>query len=257
VITIMKRKLLLFTTLLLTIGYACKKDKFEETNLPVQSTITIGNSSGMVLTTHDTTLSGKYNAPAKTYEIDLNNDLISDIQFSNSLWGSPGSGMHPTCVISCLNSAVGLYGSYKGDTIFNYTTKDTFNFSRVEIYIRHYYKCTRTYPTDSIYMIKPDKFVVPVLKKGSILKSGNLFKEVELIASHADSTPPPVIIVKTDTVIYDSKIYFSQCDNFPQNEVSYVGFKMRINDTEKIGWLKILIASGGYSMTVLESAIQQ
>jgi hypothetical protein len=254
----MKRNLLLFTILLLILGYACKKDKFPDEELPIDSSIiTIGNYSGMALTNHDTTLVGMYNQPAAIYEIDLNNDLIPDIRFSNSLFGSPGSGMHPSCEISCLNSAVGLYGYYKGDTTFNYTTKDTFHFNRVEIYIRHFYNCSRTHPTDSIYAIKPDKFVVPFLTKGSILKSDNLFKEHALRAYAVDYAFPPKTTTLTDTIIYESEIPFSRCDDFPINKICYIGVKMRMDKIEKIGWLKILIASGGYSMTVLESAMQQ
>jgi hypothetical protein len=243
-----------FIVLVLVLFVSCKKDNQEIINT---KEIGLGDYSGMIVSYYDTLIAGGYH-DKRTFKMDLNNDSIDDILFISDNIGSLRFGAILTSEIACLHSNVALLGYEKNDTTFlNLVTSvvDTTANNELVVNKQYKYSCLKTSSEDSISEIKRNIFwLIPKVKDENLFSS-ELFKtdSVELFADFVTYTEGAR--VGADTIICSEYTYFESCENFPQDEIRYVGFKIKTNEIEKLGWIKLLLFDDN-KILILESAIQ-
>ena len=237
-----------------TFIYACHKDEFIEPN-PADNPLTIGNGANINLTSYDSALEGGYYHP-KYFEIDLDNDQISDIQFQSVVQGSPAVGQLRYMYVKCLNPSVELHGFMKKDTVFS-NTKITYTplGNKVNIDITHYESCRRENANDTI-SLQPEKFVLSMLQKDGIIKKEDVFQTgtITLIGPTHSSTGK-ITNIYGDTTEYTFEDKYFGCDNFPEDTDIYLGFKITTGNKQKMGWFKI--SCSFTTLTISEVAIQR
>ena len=243
--------------LVILFAFSCKKDKDLEPNQPVpKDFIIIGDYDGLKTITHDTIIAGGYNKPVK-YTIDLNSDGIGDIEFLSEVWGSPAVGQHPSARISCLHSTVFLSGTFKSDTSFINISKDSYidQYGITYVYIYNTHTCNRISQADSILSINTNTFKLSALNKGDKLSLNSTFSSDTLSLQNDAYSFPPLTIYKPDSIIYKFEVYNNNCSNFPTSDINYIGFRIKDNDKEKFGWIKLCMIDK-LRIMILESAIQ-
>lgn len=250
----MKSTRYLFMIIILCL-VTCKKKDTEVIVLPSDNII-IGSGTHFFITVFDTVLMGSYHV-LKYLEIDVNGDNIADFKFTSEIWGSPGMGQNPRTTLSCLNSNCMITGFKITDTTFLNKVTDTFiGTNKVDIYEYFNYTCKRISAGDSVVNILPEQFKIVSKQKGEYLSKTDLFNSGTVNLTDDAFSSGSHTIFHGDTTIFQIYSDNHDCYTFPSNEICYIGFKMKNNDAEKLGWIRISI-SGKYIISIIESAIQK
>jgi hypothetical protein len=247
-------KLILILFLLIIVS--CVKEK---NGIDIESDIiAFGDYSNMKINYYDTILIGGYNN-AQNLDIDVDNDSISDIRFISEVWGSPGVGQNPCSKIWCLKNNVEILGYYKNDTSFlNRITRvlDGSN-NTIEIYEYFNYSCHRQDETDTILSIYWDSFKILAKNKKDQIKLSDTFKSDSItLIDDWYGYPYTIVGYGEDTTRYMVRTFYNDCNNFPLDDIKYIGLKIRENDIVKLGWIKISIIDK-FKILILESAMQK
>lgn len=238
--------LLLFALFFIT---ACEKE-----NPASSPEIKTGDYNNLIINFYDTTLAGGYHNP-QTFNLDLDNNGIDDIQFMSEVWGSLGMGQIPRSEIRCLHSGVKLLGIKTFDTLF--LNRDTIvqegQYPHTwEMYLINNYTCQLIDEADTILSVNPD-FDLLILKRGEIISKSQDFNADTITLASGPNNPYPMPGGSIgDTIIYNYNISLNNCDPFPLQTVSYVGVFM---DNERLGWIKISIFDW-YKILIHESGLQ-
>ncbi len=249
----MKKAALIFLVLLGI--FSCQKDE----NGPIgKGDMVFGDYKKMQITQIDTVVKGAYHNP-QYFDIDINNDKTYDIRLLSEIWGSSALGQHPRSIVYCLHEDVELYGYLQDDTTFlSRSTRVIPGIEpAVEIYEYYYYTCNRMTEDDEVLGIIKDCLKVTPAEKNTILRRQDFFQcdSVTLIDDHYGFPYFPEYIGQ-DTVLYNVRFFFNDCNIFPLDEIRYIGLKMKKGSSEKLGWIKVMI-SDKYKITLLEAAIQK
>jgi hypothetical protein len=167
--------------------------------------------------------------------IDINNDSIDDY----TLHMYAGS-QFPEIEIESLDSINMILGELRTDTTFFHTD------GRYK-----YYACYNMTKNDKVYQISENVFKLRPKKENDIIRKSDYFQADKVCLlqenlhwlQHAGNDWEGINIIR-------------DCDNVPLNIELYIGIKMRINGTEKLGWIKILILKN-YLLLLDEAAIQE
>lgn len=248
----MKRTIPLFLLLVLTLS--CRKDENLNTLKPE---VIFGDYSNMNTTYIDTIITGTY-PNSGSLEIDLNKDGVVDISFSAYTSGANGAGYYSTSYIATANENLSFYGDKFQDT--TYFSRDTSitNYGQVVIDYYEFHTCYKRTEVDSIESIEANKFYTSQNTNGEILDKNGIFsKTVTYFAGGGSPNLNPVAIGgNVDTIIYLNKRYFTNCRSFETNKISYVGFKLLVDETEKYGWIKFVILNS-VKIMILEYSIER
>lgn len=248
--------------LVMVCAISCKKD--DDKPIPddpvFKEEILFGDYSNMNVCFYDAFLIGGLNDP-QYFDIDIDQDSVFDIRFVSEIWESPPAvGQHPRSEILCLNNNIELYGYFKTDTLFlNRLTRILSGPNNtVEIYEYYNYTCYRRDEADSILAIYENVFKIQPKDKNEKLCLMDVFKSDSIILRD-DWYYYPYEIEETgqDTITYIDRTFFNNCDNsLSLDEIKYIGFKMTIENIEKLGWIKVCIMNNN-KVVILETAIQE
>ncbi len=242
-----KYNLLIFIALSILL-FACGDD--DDIKSPE---IRIGERAGMIVNTFDTTLIGGYYDPS-VLNIDLDNDGQNDLQFESIISGSMGVGHHPESSARCLHPNVQIYGTHTIDTTFLNRQTNIYDGNPVEIWKYSHSSCFRIDAADSILRTK-SAFVLNPLDKDDLLDISGSFS-ADTIRLYRDyfGYPCDMEIINSDTTIIHCATFNYTCNNFPSDEIKYIGVKFE--NSERLGWIKLSLFEG-YKILIMESGIQE
>lgn len=244
---------------------SCKKD--DDKPIPDDPTpddpilkdeIVFGDYKNMNVYYYDTILIGGYH-DMRNLDIDINKDGISDIRFVSEVWGSPAVGQIPRSEILCLHENIELHGYFKNDTSFlNRSTRIVSGPNNtVEIYEYYNYTCHRIDESDSILAIYEDRFKIQPKDKNEKLSLTDIFKSDSITLTNGGYGYPYWGEEHgQDTILYTITSFYNNCNSFPQDEIKYIGLKTTIEDSEKLGWVKLSIMNK-CKILILETAFQE
>ncbi|MBN1925933.1 MAG: hypothetical protein JW798_08860 [Prolixibacteraceae bacterium] len=235
--------------------FACKEENIE-VNQP--ESIQAGNNSNLLVHSYDNLIIGGYNME-KSFELDLDYDNKADFRLTSEIWGSPGMGQHPEVQLLSLTPLCLLNGYKSSDTIFyNFKADTTNNNDQSKVYVKHTktYSCEKLASGDSIVSIQPETFNLRYINSG-----GKIYKSDDYLAgkfSLSDITTGDIDGPYNwyDTVITFRSYYHFTCNSVPNDEIIYIGIKMKDSIDEKLGWIKMAVMQQ-YEIALLETAIQQ
>jgi hypothetical protein len=237
------------------ISLSCSRDSiFSGQN---RNTVQFGNYNNMQISYPDTVIMGGYNQ-GTFFTIDFDGNGLDDIGLESSIPGSPGMGMHPQSRIFCLHDDVALLGYLENDTSFLNRYVQIMNGPNqtIEIYENLNVTCYRMDPQDSILSIDYDKFQLKASSKEEDFSLSDSFNTDTLrLSTDSFGYPYDILHISQDTVKYTRRNYFSGCNSFPENEILYIGLRIKKNDKHKLAWIKLSI-SDKYKIFLLETAIQ-
>ncbi len=227
--------------------FACGDDKIKSPQ------ISIGEQAGMIVNSYDTTLIGSYYDPS-VLDIDLDKDGQNDLQFESIIGGSLGLGHHPEAYLRCLHRNIQIYGKHTIDTTFLNRQTNVYEGNTVEIWEYSRTSCCRIDAADSILSTKP-VFVLNPLHKDDLMDITGSF-ETDTIRLYRDfyGYPCETKIINSDTTIIQCATFNYTCNNFPSDEIKYIGVKFE--NSERLGWIKLSLFEG-YKILIIESGIQE
>jgi hypothetical protein len=237
-----------FILIILLFAFGCERNSKTR-----NSEIRVGDYNNMLVNFYDTILDGGYSSP-DTFNLDLDNNNIADIQFISEVWGSAGMGHHPKSAIKCLNNNVELFGYFTSDTLFLNRSTQLSEGTNNTFFKHQYFKytCQKIDTIDSIVKIAQNFKVIAINRKDA-LNHFNVFNSDTCILKDDNYTLPFWLYNDGDTVIYKFEEYYNNCNNFPLDNINYIGLKL---DNERLGWVKISIFDQNIMM-IYESAIQE
>ena len=232
---------------------SCKKNEDENGKNP-SSKIVFGDVSNMFVRNYDTLIVRDELTFSKSFEIDVDNDNITDFRLSSlNLNGSwLHAGIANGTSINCLHNSASLLSFLETDSLFFNVIVDTIvNSSDVTIHIQYASSCSRIAFDDTIINITENN---KILQKdpGEYLSIDERFVSDSITITRAQYSSFPMIINQNpDTTVYANSLYLGNCNLMPNEKVLYFG--IRIGD--KLGWIKLLIIRD-YKILLLESAIE-
>jgi len=220
-----------------------------------KSEISIGANTDMIVNYYDTTLIGEYNY-ALTYNLDIDNNGIDDIQFTSEVWGSPAVGGNPKSMVLTLHKDVEFSGAFKNDTSFinssTYIYDGPDNTFEMVKYVNH--TCNRFSETDSVVRITPS-FKLDALNKNDKLRTNDIYNtDTIVLQDDMYSFPPTDFEQIGDTLCFEYHTYYNNCNSFPMDEIKYIGVKL--HPDSRLGWIKLSVFDK-YKVLILESGIQK
>lgn len=229
---------------------SCKKDS-------VQDKFVFGNIKGMAVTSYENSpLVEQYGHNSWGYFLDLNNDGQDDVQFHSQVIGSPGVGQDIVTELIC-HENIALLGDIIDQQKFLHidtvgcSTDDSIHW---DIYINFTITCNQIAETDSIVSTN-EKFSLYANHAGDSFETVNTF-----ISTNVTLKNRPYYYPAGDetfgTIVYhhmhDAK---DDCDAFPMDEETFIGFKITKNGRSRLGWMKVILHHD--HVELLETAIQK
>jgi hypothetical protein len=219
--------------------------------------IIVGDDSGVQTWALDTVLMGGYQ-DERSIALDMDGDNLSDFSFTSEIWGSPGVGGHPQSMILSLHENALICGLLKTDSFiihhgFNTTVGPD---NTTNIYHSITFTCRRLAPEDSIQKVVPGQFKLLPMHKGQYLAASDVFGVDTCILNNEAYGYFIGSSVQNDTTIYNYLSNDYTCDQFPANQIRYVGVKLRSPQGDKLGWIKLSITDK-YVISLMEYGIQK
>lgn len=265
----------LFVVLAIGFIVSCHKDPIPNNGgneqpldtIPFETDIIhFGDTVGMIVSVPDSTsYIGSYGIGY--FSIDVNNDGIEDAQLITQDVGSAGLGHENVITLKCKNHHIAWFGEtiqqelyYHADSSsWYYIDPDYPQFDSIQvIHIDEIHTCERIAETDSIINIT-EKFSIFDNNSWDELKKDDSFETADVVLrnrSYEIGYAPTGW--GTSTLIHVTYHQRNNCDYFPLLEEKYIGFKYTKNNTERLGWIKIIIRYNyGYGAQLLETAIQK
>jgi len=239
----MKRIALISITILsLT---TCRKDSFDVTQL------VIGDHNPMIITQHDTTITGGYQYCVK-YNLDIDEDGVNDFMLEHEVWGSPGMGMHPRSQIKSLHNKAEFFGITYIDTLF--LNRDTIHYPIIDnvinVSVSNNYTCQRLNLNDSILNVEHTSRI-KTLENNDVLNINDSFITDTLLLGNDNYTIYQGEFTSNDSVYHSYKNYYGDCYDFPFDQITYIG--IRLNETQ-LGWIKLAVYDN-FKVNIIETAI--
>lgn len=226
----------------------CEKNETER-----KPEIIAGEFEGMIINTWDTIISGGYYSPA-FFELDMDNDGISDIKFQSVVAGSPGMGHIPSSKLISLHENAEILGFFTEDTIFKNTVIQI-NDQDYPVVITEIikYGCSRISDTDEITSIRTSFKILP-LNSGDVFGFNDSFSSDDFVLSTGSFSYYTAENFQ-DTVYVYQVIHLSNCNYFPPNE-KYIGVLINNEESKpRLGWIKIELS--GHTIHISQSGIQE
>ena len=241
-------------------------------------TITIGDNSGMMVTTYDSTfLPYTHTFDEDLYSelyrcgnvIDLNGDGVEDIQIE-SLTGAEYDNHNSelfskTTIMSVeyntlLSCEYVSYNKYSHCDTTGIIWGDT-----IRIYKNIIYSCEKTSEDDFCQEFSSCQAIA--YNKGDNISKNDISAQFPIHnpcleinyqpTHHYDFDPFPINGIINYSTVYEEFV----CSNFPLDTENYIGFKITDNNgDEKLGWIKFILISqpdGTHRLRLLETAIQK
>lgn len=253
----------LLTTVLLLFFLACKKDKIidPEPETPVlidtpKAEISYGVYSNMVVKNYGYTLYTEYNRPPSTFLLDLDDDGVNDIRFTDINWGSPGLGQRKETSIHSLNPDVQLFGYVQPDSIFKNTIINSTTTSpdgSVRISMTKYHTCKALEANDTLVSFNPDKFHLIYQDQHFKLTEQGVFRKDSILIRHFSGYSQSYNTL-ADTTYYIRSTTYKDCYDMVK-ETKFIGFKCKVSDRFKLGWIKLQHTIDN-KFIIFETAIQ-
>jgi hypothetical protein len=244
--------IVLASFLFVIIFTACK----DKTSINL-NTIRAGQTENLNITNIDTTI-GFYEAMGNQndqyFEIDVDNDGNNDLKFLGlqEYWHGPTSY---TTSINCLHNNIYLMTDIITDTIFFSINTGYYHDGDTIISTTFYrYDCERISENDVIDTIV-NNTNLQNLAYYEIIDKDELWNNGEFYMRKYDFPFIPYYVYSSnDTAYYERISRYFYCHNFPQDENIFIGFKILIDNTEKLGWIKIEL-SDNYKIRIIEYAL--
>jgi hypothetical protein len=232
-----KTSFLFLTLFLVGILTSCHKEPAK--------TIVFGDTKGMNVTAINTVVN-----LGEKKELDIDADGTADLEFYSYFDGPLAVGDLQTLYLNCLNPNIGLLGenlereSYlHRDVYYDIYEGDTMHVINLSVFNT----CEKTAEDDEVQTYH--QFLPFANDNNDSFSIDDAFLSNDVVLFRENSN-----------AIGQSYIY--DCDNFPTEIETYIGFKITKGDTPYLGWLKIqLIPVGSFFPTVkvkiIETAIQE
>lgn len=237
------KKYLLILIPVFVLFYSCEK---EAINPAGKDMIVVGDNADMIINNYDTIMMYAVN----TYSIDVNNDSINDYKFIIDDHPIKNT-ICPKMEIGCLTPDAMLEGYLERDTTYLHIEKIDRGDNRFIYY--NMYSCHKVTDHDEISAISPEKLhIMPRYKKDNIYLTNYFECDTTILINYSGSVGKPGS--------YDD-VFDYTCKNLPFYEYWYLGIKVRKNNSDKLGWIKLAVinadAPSAYKLAVIESAIQK
>ncbi len=240
------KKTLLFTMFLAFFCsfLSCTKKTTSDTFV-ASSTIVFGQVDGMKINKYETNNFG-------LISLDLNGDGLKDLVSNTEYVGSANLGHDFVTTIKCNHNDIVLLGDVIQQERFLHIDS-TFYLEDDIICVDRIYTCQHLSETDSLISIT-EKLSNIYHDSGDTYGLDNSFMNTEVCLKNWSYE------FSIHEVIGDINYYYvyrtnNDCDYFPMNEEKYIGYKIKDNDRERLGWIKIILHHNGIEL--LETAIQQ
>lgn len=253
---IMKKNLLtiIFAIILAVITVvSCKKEKSDPIDT---SKITFGNTERMYVTEYDSTILNYFHQ--RNIDIDINGDGNNDIKLNMHIDEGNVYAIREL-IIKCLHNNIELLcESIVEERYVNY---DTIIWSDDYVHVTYtktITNCGKIAENDTLYSTNT-WFKLTDCNENSQLSIDNHFKVYDNTLYRTDNWISAGPAPYHDT-LYEHKTHcIEHCTNFPENEVTYIGFKFTENHVSRLGWIKIELIPAQYivNLKLLETAIQK
>ena len=240
------KKTLLFTMFLAFFCsfLSCTKKTTSDT-IVASSTIVFGQVDGMKINKYETNNFG-------LISLDLNGDGLKDLVSNTEYVGSANLGHDFVTTLKCNHDNILLLGDVIQQERFLHIDT-TFYLENNMICVDWIYTCQHISETDSLISIT-EKLSNIVHDSGETCGPDNSFMNTEVCLKNWSYEWSFIENIGGINYCYTRSIK-NTCDYFPMNEEKYIGFKIRDNYKERLGWIKIILHHNGIEL--LETAIQQ
>ena len=241
----MKKSILYALALVLICVFQSCTKKTAEDAIIVSNTIVFGQVDGMKINKYETNNFG-------LISLDLNGDGLKDLVSNTEYVGSANLGHDFVTTLKCNHNNILLLGDVIQQERFLHVDS-TFYLENNTIWIEWTYTCQQSFETDFLISIT-EKLSNIDHDSGDSYGTDNSFMSTEVCLKNWSY----------QTSLFDSidgvNYYYwyttlNDCDYFPKEEEKYIGFKIKDNNKERLGWIKFVLHNDGIEL--LETAIQQ
>lgn len=260
----MKKHILLFSTLALmviAIISACKKDPDPNNNEPSSDTIYFGDTTGMIVTTHNAIM--EFDDNNKPLMIDLDGNGTHDIKIETCYDGPMSIGEYQTLTLHCLHNHTELLGDSIVKVSYSHRESVISQYGDLTL-LRQIYRfstCEMTSANDQVNHTKVFELYANDFDDSFDEEDPFLSTQVKLFDEDLHYVVENSYSPNGDTLMIDDYSFNYRCWNFPTDEEKYIGFKLTSNGKSRLGWLKIkLHPNWGNSVVdteLIETAIQK
>lgn len=251
------KTILIPLSLLLISMISCQNEATIENRL---EEIKMGDPGRMIVQVYDRWVEGEYNQEA-SFDLDIDEDGLGDFRITSELWGSPGMGVHPVARLSSLSPDKFFHTTFASDTSFYKYEADTVNEesdSQTQLYYVTTFNCRRMQSNDSIFSISTSKNI-NYLDSMAILSQTSTYGYQEngfVLSSSSYYSSENIPNITRDTTRIFITFRYNDCTIAPDNQAVYIGIKMPGDQTERLGWIKLLLAND-YRIFLYETALQR
>ena len=215
--------------------------------------LVIGDTSNTLFINYDS-LEIKAEVPSNiSYELDIDLDGNNDIVFHISSGGGQSYSQSKVSIRS-LDSTIMFSGFDTYDTLYYHSYIDTVYRDYVLIRFHNDHRYCERIDSSSTEKIS-EYYRVNQYKKGDTLHLSDFFKSNDIPLWYGVSTYSYPFYETLDTVKVIMGEFFHGCNNFPLDAVN-LGFRQKVSDEIKLGWIKFKMESGSY-ITLYQTAIQK
>jgi hypothetical protein len=245
-------KRIIYFIILILLGVSCRKASYAN-----EDYILIGDPTNMIVKNYDSSL---YNyQTSQSINIDVNNDGIQDFALvSGNFEEGLGCSFQDYVAISSLNGGARLYGILRSDTLFlrTFSTIDTLH-GPVTVYRQYGYSYIRKTQKDTIADIIKNHFLVsPQNYRNKLYKKDYFQFSEDTLDEYPVQCLAGLTLRRNDTFFMQYPYYYNDCYLFPSNGICYIGFKLVIGTSEKLGWIKYNVTNYN-QVLLLESAVEE
>jgi len=240
-------KSLFFSFSLLFIS--CRKDidaKFCIQIVKGEQQVTIGNLTGVILSTINDTISGS-EYDWDSLKLDIDHDRIFDILLVSGISGLPGPGGFAHVWMLPLHDEINFHCNSNGDTVY-YHFDSTLISSGPDVY--YYAQIHSCHVSGDPIIIEKVEDDLLLHHYGDELLINDYWSVSEFNLYGANYG-----IEDWSTPEHDVKVYNFSCDNPEPSIPFYLGFRKKVCGYWKLGWLKLTI--DGSHCILHETAIQE
>ncbi len=236
---------------------ACEKESIEFND---KKEIQIGDYDKMIVANQNEEILECYDEEVYQ-DLDINNDKVYDYRVIIELLGPRRQGQYSISIVSLDSNNLILGRLLNDTTYFHYQIDTTFDESNsnLNIFFNTIYTCLKMDINDSIIKIYSNKFHVNFFKLGDYINTSDNYKSGDFNLASNNFTvlnDGPLPSVTGDTLYYFISNYYIYCNSIPYDDITYIGIKIKNNDAEKIGWIKMHVPAI-FKLNILETAIQK
>ena len=241
----MKKSLLYALALVLICVFQSCTKKTAEDAIIVSNTIVFGQVDGMKINKYE-------NNNSRHLSLDFNGDGLIDLESNTELVGSANLGHDFVTTLKCNHNNILLLGDVIQQERFLHVDS-TFYLENNTIWIERTYTCQQSSETDYLISIT-EKLSNIDHDSGDSYGPDNSFMSTEVCLKNWSYQTS--LFDSIDGINYCYRYTtLNDCDYFPMEEEKYIGFIIKDNNRERLGWIKIVLHNN--CIELLETAIQQ